>query len=594
MNSIPFRDKLGMIMIIPLLVVVALVLDVWRDSAATVREAEDDRAIALAAPATLALPRLLLAETLFYDATGDGRQISSLERVLRDEIRGAVDDAVRDFREIPADARATGELAEVIEQEIAANERMRTEADQETLTRAKTRSVIFPQRALAEDAVDWLTEQEVDDANGSWRLLLVTAPNNITLLDAGAVALRALRENTLSPEGATFLRDAQTSYESLEDLAASLSPDAAAGGAPRGDGSGDLAELIALALARAEPTTASPRSSFERLSAYRLSIGALEGAAARERELAEDVARQAASRAAETRSRTTFVIVATAALMAIAIILMLVLARNITQRLRSVAEQARLLNSGVLSGAGNTAEGRDEIAVLGSAMDGMSDIYMRLVAQSEAIAAGRLDDEALREPLPGELGKALQRSIDLVAESSAQLLKEATHDELTGLLDRSGLNRAVQALSSMRGGEAAAAAFYIDLDGFKEVNDSFGHACGDAILVETATRLRSVARGDDVIARVGGDEFIVLAPDVRDVEIAGRIADRISEALGRPVSHAGRLVSVSASVGWAFAHPGQPLAQAIELADERMYNSKRARGRVREAEPDADGMAAAS
>jgi len=118
---------------------------------------------------------------------------------------------------------------------------------------------------------------------------------------------------------------------------------------------------------------------------------------------------------------------------------------------------------------------------------------------------------------------------------------------------------------------------YIDLDGFKAINDTAGHGAGDEVLVATAARLRALVRPGDTVARLGGDEFVVLCPTVTgDAEIRA-VADRIVGALARPVVVDGTALLVGASSGTAVSR-GTPTAEALlRAADQAMYADKHQR-----------------
>lgn len=130
---------------------------------------------------------------------------------------------------------------------------------------------------------------------------------------------------------------------------------------------------------------------------------------------------------------------------------------------------------------------------------------------------------------------------------------------------------------------AAAAVLFCDLDGFKRINDTGGHAAGDAVLVEVARRLRSVLRAEDSIARVGGDEF-VLVVDALPAEIgtgnpaggalAAQVAERIRTVLAAPITYGGREYVVSASVGMVLVRRGVSAQEALRDADSAMYRAK--------------------
>ena len=118
------------------------------------------------------------------------------------------------------------------------------------------------------------------------------------------------------------------------------------------------------------------------------------------------------------------------------------------------------------------------------------------------------------------------------------------------------------------------AVLYMDLDGFKDVNDVFGHQAGDRVLAETSRRLESVIRPGDIVARLGGDEFVVLCENLATPDDAEKIAARVVQAIGRPIPVAAGVATVSASVGIAIGSPGESAASIVARADEAMYRTK--------------------
>jgi diguanylate cyclase (GGDEF)-like protein len=156
----------------------------------------------------------------------------------------------------------------------------------------------------------------------------------------------------------------------------------------------------------------------------------------------------------------------------------------------------------------------------------------------------------------------------------------AQHDALTGLA-----NRALFAALAGHQVERAKRArgrfsiLFLDLDGFKEVNDRFGHDAGDALLIELAARLRGALRGSDVAARLGGDEFVVLVEGA-DAGAAGALADKLRAALEAPYEIAGEKVRCPASIGIAtYPEAGETPEGLLRAADEGMYREKTGRRR---------------
>ena len=157
----------------------------------------------------------------------------------------------------------------------------------------------------------------------------------------------------------------------------------------------------------------------------------------------------------------------------------------------------------------------------------------------------------------------------------AQLSHQALHDPLTGLPNRALLSdRLERALRLGDRDSRPIAVLFLDLDRFKVVNDSLGHAAGDAVLVAVARRLESVLRVGDTAARFGGDEFVVLC-DNTTPEQAGAVADRIAAALSSPITVGSTDLVISASVGVALADRGSHSAsELLRDADAAMYSAK--------------------
>jgi diguanylate cyclase (GGDEF)-like protein len=161
----------------------------------------------------------------------------------------------------------------------------------------------------------------------------------------------------------------------------------------------------------------------------------------------------------------------------------------------------------------------------------------------------------------------------IVAGASRRLRHQALHDALTGLPNRTHLHR--RANRQLRR-DAPAAMLLIDLDRFKEVNDTLGHDYGDALLVEVAERLSGALRRDDTLARFGGDEFAVLVAGAPDRAAVIELAGRLQEALRRPFALRGVAVELEASIGVAFyPEHGRTAGRLLQRADVAMYDAKR-------------------
>jgi diguanylate cyclase (GGDEF)-like protein/PAS domain S-box-containing protein len=165
----------------------------------------------------------------------------------------------------------------------------------------------------------------------------------------------------------------------------------------------------------------------------------------------------------------------------------------------------------------------------------------------------------------------------LVRNAEHQRLRHlAGHDSLTGVANRAEFrDRLAEALAI---GERDLAVAFCDLDGFKAVNDSFGHTRGDAVLVEVADRLRASLRVGDELARMGGDEFTVLLRNVGDASAANHVVDRLLGALRDPFEVEDTEVNLGLSIGIALASPDSTADSLLARADEALYAVKRGGG----------------
>jgi diguanylate cyclase (GGDEF)-like protein len=160
-------------------------------------------------------------------------------------------------------------------------------------------------------------------------------------------------------------------------------------------------------------------------------------------------------------------------------------------------------------------------------------------------------------------------------ERENELRHLALHDSLTGLVNRALFyERADHAIATHGRGTTTLAVIFIDLDGFKQVNDTLGHGAGDAVLIEVAARLSGCVRAGDTVARFVGDEFAVLAEQIGCVDDATIIAGRIIHSLEQPFDIGGRVHHITASAGVALHEPGTSTDAVIGSADKAMYVAK--------------------
>jgi diguanylate cyclase (GGDEF)-like protein len=182
-------------------------------------------------------------------------------------------------------------------------------------------------------------------------------------------------------------------------------------------------------------------------------------------------------------------------------------------------------------------------------------------------------------PLTAGPGGAVVTHINITARKlrEQEILRQAHQDPLTGLANRRRVEaQAVQVLANARRSDRSAAVLVIDLDGFKAINDTFGHAVGDLVLREVAARLTSRTRPSGLLARLGGDEFVVLLPGV-DAREAEAVVEAYRSIFSLPLTIDGRELRLGGSVGLAlYPEQGRTFSELLRVADEAMYRVKAA------------------
>jgi diguanylate cyclase (GGDEF)-like protein len=170
----------------------------------------------------------------------------------------------------------------------------------------------------------------------------------------------------------------------------------------------------------------------------------------------------------------------------------------------------------------------------------------------------------------------LKRRFLQLARKEAEVRHVAYHDELTGLPNRSLLlDRFNQAVAQGARKAKRVALLFLDLDGFKSVNDELGHGAGDALLQQVAGRLTACIRAGDTACRYGGDEFVIMLPEIDGQESAAAVAEKIRGRLSAPYLVGGGTVTVTASIGTAvYPVDGQDYEALLQQSDIRMYRAK--------------------
>ncbi|KAA2286202.1 bifunctional diguanylate cyclase/phosphodiesterase [Arenimonas fontis] len=204
----------------------------------------------------------------------------------------------------------------------------------------------------------------------------------------------------------------------------------------------------------------------------------------------------------------------------------------------------------------------------------------KLAEAAQRIAAGDYTQPVVvegRDELAG-LGHALEQMQAGIAAREARIVYQANHDGLTGLPNRACARAELDALVRTQGGQAAV--LMLDLDRFKEINDTLGHGFGDKVLHEVGRRLSDAVRGDDLVARLGGDEFMVLLRDA-DPDQARRRARQLLEELRRPLELPDARMSLDASLGVAvYPLHGRDAQTLLRRADIALYDAKEAKAGV--------------
>lgn len=223
-----------------------------------------------------------------------------------------------------------------------------------------------------------------------------------------------------------------------------------------------------------------------------------------------------------------------------------------------------------------SAEGQDEIRDL---IDGFNEMLDEIQRRDVELKRHR---ERLEEMVARRTAELQQANLELAeakdrAESAARrLAHQAYHDALTGLPNRVLLNdRLSVALAHAERNQSLLALLFLDVDQFKLINDTLGHASGDTLLCMIAERLQECVRSEDTIARLGGDEFMILLPYIQHAEDAAEVAHKITEALNRPLVVEGQELHLTISIGISiYPDDGGDVETLMRNADASMYRAK--------------------
>ena len=218
-------------------------------------------------------------------------------------------------------------------------------------------------------------------------------------------------------------------------------------------------------------------------------------------------------------------------------------------------------------------------------LNGFNDVLssLRLAeAQAVALAEERFDDPILATVAPGNLGKSLQVAVQKLTTSLAErdefeerLTHEASYDGLTQIPNRTATLRHLEAaMARSRRNTTTIALLFLDIDRFKTINDVHGHHVGDCVLKEIARRLSGALRAGDLVGRIGGDEFVVVAEPVTDINDAANLANRILQEISEPIDIEGKIFYPSASIGVGIDNGELTTDELLRDADLAVYRAK--------------------
>lgn len=262
--------------------------------------------------------------------------------------------------------------------------------------------------------------------------------------------------------------------------------------------------------------------------------------------------------------------------------------RSVTRPLSTMAGQVVELSQGQLHPF--AVEGPKEVRTVAGGLNSTVTTFQRIQQSAEAVVHGEFDAPVLNEPLPGRLGEAIHDSLTRIADAiaaqeraQAELEHRAGHDALTELPNRAQAMVAIEsALHRANRLGHSTGLMFVDLDRFKQVNDTLGHEAGDKVLQLASDRMREVVRAGDMVARLGGDEFLILLENITDETDLQAMGERLVASLSEPMRLGDQQAIIGASVGVSVSRDGtiDPGALMRE-ADAAVYEAKRGgRGRV--------------
>lgn len=233
---------------------------------------------------------------------------------------------------------------------------------------------------------------------------------------------------------------------------------------------------------------------------------------------------------------------------------------RLAAHLGSLQRFAMALGNGDLS-----RELNGTIGPIAGSLKGLQANLRHLTWQTNQVAAG---DFSQRIDFMGDFSKAFNSMVERLDAARTELVRVSMRDALTGLYNRAYFEAELERLG--RGRRFPVTFINSDINGLKAVNDGYGHAAGDMLIKKAAGLLRAATRGDDVVARVGGDEFVAILPGL-DARLAQIVMDRIGKRMSEQED---AFPMVSFAIGAATAQDPEGMPQALREADQRMYQDK--------------------
>jgi diguanylate cyclase (GGDEF)-like protein len=285
--------------------------------------------------------------------------------------------------------------------------------------------------------------------------------------------------------------------------------------------------------------------------------------------------------------RVQLAVIGTGLLLIVTMALLVMIGGFLRRRLGGLAVAAERFSAGQFDEM--PVNGPREIAVASTALNDAVASFRQVSVQAEKLSAGDLDAPELKHPAPGALGAAVHASVQRIVAAvrereklRAELVHQAAHDDLTHLPNRAETERLLgHALARAQRSDGRVAVLFVDLDRFKECNDSLGHAAGDQVLRIAADRMTAVVRPGDTVCRLGGDEFVVVIEPVGTTASVVEIAERVAASLAEPMTYGDDIIVTGGSVGIAVSDGTSDADSLLREADSAMYLAKAtARGGV--------------